>query len=235
MKNKLTLLLFLFSLNTLLAQKDYLKFKPYHPYTWMVGAGWSFVDNDGRPFSDFFDLKNGYSLHPYPTQVHVDRYFKYGLSVELTGSFNHFKGNTIVNVKTPNPSGNIWSIDLATRYSIYQFLYKKAPWFDPYVAVGLGFTSIKTRDSIQAGIQNYATLNGGIGVNFWIRNFGIRLQGLMKFGIVENFYHNSSNYVHYSATLMYRFQQPERRDNSFSKAQHKWTRKKPGKYKGSSR
>lgn len=209
--------------NQVNAQSDYLKFRSYSPYTWMIGVGWSFVDNDGRSHSHFLDVKNAWLMHPYPTHIVVDRYIKHGLSLELSASFNQFSGK-IVNQTVA--SGMMFSTDLTCRYSFYKFL-QPMRWFDPYLGVGVGLTSLST-----GGVGFFPTANGVVGTNFWFGNFGIRLQGAAKFGIRPDFYYNNSNYLHYTGSVLYRFQKKDKKDNSFQQPKHKWTRKKPGKYKG---
>jgi len=206
------------------SQSDYLKFKTYQPYTWMVGAGWSLVDNDGKTFQ-FFDFIKGWSAVAYPSYVSVDRYIKYGLSAELTLSFNQYSGGKTVNA-TKN-AGFMFMTDLALKYSIYEYLYKKASWFDPYLGVGMSFT-YNSATSPNA----YPTFNVPFGTNFIFRKgWGIRLQANAKFGLVPNFYRTNGNYMQYTAGVIYRFQKSEI-NKSNDKPRYPWTRKKPGKYKG---
>lgn len=212
--------------NKAISQTNHLQFRSYHPYTWMIGAGWSFVDNDGRSHSHFLDFKGAWLMEPYPTHLIVDRYLKHGFSLELAASFNQMKGNKMVN--GAYPTGFMFSTDLTTRYSFYKFL-QPMRWFDPYVGVGVGFTMINS------GSQGmYPTANGVVGSNFWFGNFGLRVQGTIKFGITANMYYNDTNYLHYTGSLLYRFQKSYKKDNSFQKSKYKWARKKPGKYKSKS-
>lgn len=219
--------LFFFIAGSAFSQSNHLQFKPYSPYTWMIGAGWSFVDNDGRSHSHFLDVSGAWHMLPYPSYVTVDRYLKHGFSLELALSYNQFNGAKMVN--GAYPTGMMFSSDLTCRYSFYKFL-QPAKWFDPYLGVGVGASYVAA-----ASTSFYPTANGVVGVNFWIRNFGIRLQGTAKFGIVSSFYYNDTNYLQYTASLMYKFQKRENRNNSFHQPKHKWTRKKSGKHKGRSK
>lgn len=223
----LVVLVTLFSSSKVYSQSDYLKFRPYQPYTWMVGVGWSFVDNDGRTYSKLFDLTGGWSMHYYPSLVSVDRYLKYGLSAEVTVSFNQYKGSKMVNA-TYTP-GFMFATDLAIKYSIYEYLYKKASWFDPYIGVGISATYISA-----TAPNFYPTFNVPIGTNFWIdKNWGIRLQATAKFGMIPRFYRTNGNYLQYNASVLYRFQKSDRVKGSNDKPRYKWVRDKPGRYKGS--
>ncbi|MCO5260190.1 MAG: hypothetical protein M9916_08610 [Crocinitomicaceae bacterium] len=229
MKLKSILLIFLlFGLTkSVVAQSDYLKFKPYKPYTWMIGVGWSFVDNDGRSHSHFLDLKGAWLMHPYPSHILVDRYLKHGYSLELSASYNQINGRKMVN--EAYPTGMMFSADFTSRYSFYKFL-QPTKWFDPYLGIGVGFSSVNTGST-----ASYFTGNGVVGMNFWIKQFGIRLQGTIKFGLVSSIYYNNTNYLHYTATLLYKFKPKSKKDNSFQQPKHKWATKKPGKYKGRSK
>lgn len=160
-------------------------------------------------------------MHPYPTHLIVDRYLKHGFSLELSASFNQFNGNKMVN--GAYPTGMMFSSDLTARYSFYQFL-QPVKWFDPYLGIGAGVTYL---NAVSAGF--YPTANGIVGVNFWIGNFGIRLQGALKFGITADMYYNDTNYLHYTGALLYRFPKTYKKDNSFHQSKHKWAKKKSGK------
>ncbi|MCO5260191.1 MAG: hypothetical protein M9916_08615 [Crocinitomicaceae bacterium] len=219
----LVVILLLFISPKSYAQSDYLKFRPYQPYTWMVGLGWSIIDNDGGTFQ-FFNFMKGWDAEFYPAVISVDRYIKYGMSAELTLSFNQFRGNKTVNA-TSN-AGIMFMTDIAFKYSAYQFISKKVSWLDPYIGVGMSFT-LNTATAPHA----YPTFNVPFGTNFWIdRNWGIRLQADAKFGLVPNFYFTNGNYMQYMASVLYRFQKMDR-NRSNDKPRYPWVRKKPGKFK----
>lgn len=221
------LLISLFIFKNSRAQSDYLKFKPYSPYSWMIGAGWSFVDNDGRSHSHILDVKGAWHMLPYPTYLSIDKYINNGFSVELAGSYNTFNGVKMVN--EAYPTGETFAVDLAAKYSFYKF-FQPVTWFDPYLGLGVGLSNVTT-----SSVNIFPTANGMVGANFWVQNFGIRLQGTAKLGLVSDIYYNDSNYLQYTASLLYRFHNPERRNDSFNKSKHKWTRKKPKQYKGRSK
>jgi OOP family OmpA-OmpF porin len=224
MQLRIIIFLFLFAVNQATAQSNYLKFRTYKPYSWMVGVGWSFVDNDGSPYKGIFNVAN-WSAMPYPSYVTVDKYFKYGLSLELGLSFNQFNGKLVNGVTS---SGIMFASDITCRYSIYEYLYKKVSWFDPYLGVGVGGTY-----TTASSPQFYPSLNGVVGGNFWMGNFGIRLQGTAKFGIANGFYRTNANYLQYTASVVYKIQPRDKVNRSNDKPRYKWVRKKPGKYKDS--
>ena len=209
------------------AQSDYLKFRTFQPYTWMVGAGWNFVDNDGRSHSHILDIKTSWIANYYPSYISVDRYLKKGFSVELSGGFNQFTERKMVN--EAYHAGHIYSADLHAKFSFYKFL-QPMKWLDPYVGLGIGLTQVATVNT-----EMYPTANGIVGVNFWIKNFGIRSQGAAKFGLTSDIYNNDKNYIQYSAALLYRFPKRYATKSHYSKPRHKWTKDKSRKYSGRSK
>lgn len=206
---------------------QYLQFKPFKPYKWMVGVGWNVVDDDGRNFSHLLDYENSWQYLPYPTTLSVDRYIKKGMSVEAIAAFNIYDASKVVN-DTTGLSGYFGSFDATFKYSFYQFL-QPTRWFDPYVGAGVGFVY---REAYKDDLV--PTCNVTLGMNFWIKNFGIRLQTAGKLGLTSDIWTGHSDYVQHTAMLMYRFPDKAKKDNSFNKRKHKWTKDKP-KYKGKSR
>lgn len=207
------------------AQSNYLKFKPYKPYTWMVGAGWSFVDNDGRPYTKIFDVINGWSIMPYPSHAFVDRYLKHGMSLELGLTFNQYTGKLVNAI--PNASGMMFNSDLTFKYSFYNLWHNKLNWFDPYIGIGIGASYITVSSP-----AFYPTANAVVGGNFWFGDWGIRIQGAAKFGFIPTFYRTNTNYLNYTAAVVYRFHERDKKNRSNDKPRYKWVRDKPGRYKG---
>lgn len=208
----------IFSIQSVVSQDGYLKFKPYKPYQWMVGAGWSFLDNDGRPYSHIFNFRETWVANFYPSHLIVDRYLKHDISLELDLSFNHFNGRKMINLAYTG--GMQLSADLHARFGFYRYL-KTAKWLDPYLGFGVGLTYSKG-----GGTGFYPTANAFVGVNFWMKDVGIRLQGTPKLGLTPPIYRSGSNYIQYTAAVVYRFQTTKKNNSGFDKPRYKWTRKK---------
>lgn len=206
------------------AQSSHLKFKPFYPYTWMVGGGWSFVDNDGLSHSRMFDVKNSWQAVPYPSYIFVDKYLDNGMSLEFSFSFNDITEFKMFNEAYVN--GFMLSPDLTFKYSFYKF-FRPVTFFDPYIGIGAGFTFIETTD-----VFRYPTANGVVGLNFWIGNFGIRLQGTAKLALVNDIYYNDKNYINYHAGIVYRFPKPEHARSTFHKSRFKWAKRSQSKMVG---
>lgn len=194
------------------------------PYKWQFGLGWNAVEDDGRGFCQPFDVNESWNIPVFPSRFMADRYLHKGFSVELAGAYNDYKSGKLINSST-NLSGLFIAVDLNGKFSFYQLLQPRK-WLDPYVSLGVGGTYR------EAHPQNFVpTANLGAGVNFWVlKSWGIQLQASSKFGINEDFFTTNANYMHYSASILYKIQ-GDQRDNSFSKKRYKWTKSRP-KFKG---
>lgn len=213
-------------LMTMSASAQYLQFKPYKPYKWLIGIGWNVVDDDGRPYTNLFNVAQTWNVQPYPTMLTVDRYLKYNLSVEAAASFNIYSGSTLIN--GVYRAGTFGALDITCRYSFYRFM-QPMKWFDPYVGIGIGATF---RDATTPPFVPMTHVQ--FGANFWIKNVGIRLQTCGKLGITGGFFFTETNYLQHSASILYRFPGKDKNKSSFDKRRYPWIHKKE-KYKGKSK
>nr|WP_299032437.1 OmpA family protein [uncultured Tenacibaculum sp.] len=135
---------------------------------WAVGFGVNAVDI--RVPSDFGDYAKDYigtsdwNILPSISRVTVDRYLNDGFSLQLAGSLNK-----IETVYTENDSDMLyWAIDANVKYDMNN-LFGHTGWWDPYVYVGGGYTSV---DDLGEGM-----LNAGAGFNVWFNdNLGLNFQ-----------------------------------------------------------
>ncbi|HLU87918.1 MAG TPA: hypothetical protein VKZ44_09205, partial [Taishania sp.] len=109
MNRLLFVLVFVLGTSTTYAQSDYLKFRPYKPYTWMIGAGWSFIDGDSHAYTDIFHRCLEMKAMYYPSHLSINRYLKHGFSLELGLSYNKFnlEIDTLTHVVVNRFSGDI--------------------------------------------------------------------------------------------------------------------------------
>lgn len=222
------------------SQGDYLKFKSYQPYKWMVGLGWNVVDG--------YNHNNDYLILPYPTQLSVDRYFKYNLSAELAMSYSNYNrvfttnstvvtssydtvtmtttyDTTTVSNRT-TVAGSLAAVDLMCRYSFYRYMPQ---WFDPYVGLGVGLTY-----RMGPTTSFSPTVNVSAGMIFWVKRVGIRVQAMGKAEMSGGIVTSPNNYLAYSAGLQYKFPVREKSKSTFGKSKHGWVHKKT-KFKGKSK
>ncbi|MFK8060293.1 MAG: OmpA family protein [Polaribacter sp.] len=154
---------------------------------WAVGFGVNVVDIYGGSsvLDNFKDLlgSGDWNILPSISRVYASKYLEKGFGIQVAGSLNK-----IEHFDKPNDSDFLyWSFDAVATYDL-NYLFGETAWFDPYVYLGGGYTSI---DSKGEGM-----LNGGLGANFWINdNVGLNFQTGTKTGFADNVA------THYQTTL----------------------------------
>lgn len=219
----IALLLCLFTSAELYAQPAVLLQKK--PYTWMVGISWTAVEDDGRGFCQTFDVAQSWNYEYYPSRLVIDRYFKYGLSAELSLAYVNYRSGKLIN-GAENRRGVFFATDLNCKYSFYPLISQG--WLDPFVSLGVGLTQ-------RTAMPNQTTLTGnfGVGVNLRIyRGLGFQLQTSGKFAFTGGFF--DDNYFQHQAGFIYKFNSSSPHRENFNRKRYKWTNKKV-RYKGNKR
>lgn len=187
MKFRLSLFLFLGSLISQYAQSqelddkkkliDKLKNSPT-----ICTMSWVFVDNDGDPYS--YSVKAN-SRNIIPLSLKIDKNLHKNFSVSAVICYNRFKANQEVNNVVLPYSRLFFSLDLNGRIGI------KDKHFDLYLLNGLGYSTV---DFNRLNAPKSANLNfgGGLYVKI-IKNFGINLESVAKFGLKRPLIKNNSN------------------------------------------
>ncbi|RSC95544.1 OmpA family protein [Tenacibaculum singaporense] len=135
---------------------------------WAVGFGVNAVDV--RIPSDFGDYAKDYigtsdwNILPSISRVTVDRYLNDGFTLQLAGSLNK-----IETFRTEDDMDELyWAIDANVKYDLNN-LIGNTGWWDPYVYVGGGYTSLAD--------EGEGMLNAGAGFNVWFNdNLGMNFQ-----------------------------------------------------------
>jgi OOP family OmpA-OmpF porin len=158
---------------------------------WLAGFGLNSVDfyasdeTFSNQLGDLVKAKDWNSL-PSISKISVSRYLEKGFSLQLAGSFNRIE--TII---TENDSDFIYyALDANVNYDLNN-LFGETGWFDPYVYLGGGYTSVDSNGE--------AMLNGGLGFNTWFNdNIGLNFQTGTKNGFtnkIENHFQTSVGLV----------------------------------------
>jgi hypothetical protein len=180
----------------------------------LVGFGWNAVDDNGSAGPSFRD----WMIVPFPATIHGARYLVYGLSLDASLCYSKCKNGIVINgweISNITNSNNLFfSFDVNLKYDVYR-IYNKMfehdsgvrdkffTWFDPYILFGYGYA----QRSYAHGTKHAPTNNFGAGFNFWIKPypaFGLNFQGIAKVSMGNG----CSNFIHYSAGLIYRFGKP---------------------------
>lgn len=153
---------------------------------WAVGFGVNAVDV--RIPTEFGDYAKDYigtsdwNILPSISRITVDRYLNDGFTLQLAGSLNKIETFAAEN----DMDELYWAIDANVKYDLNN-LFGETSWFDPYVYLGGGYTSLAD--------EGEGMLNAGLGFNTWFNdNFGLNFQsgGKKEFGdkVQDHFQHS---------------------------------------------
>ena len=226
MKQVLSILVLVVFVQTASAQ-PYRTIGVHKPYKWMFGVSWAAIDDNGSKFTKLFDVKNSWNLLPYPSSLTVDRYFKYGWSMEFGATYSKYKLGKLINDST-NFQGTFFNFDASAKYSFSQLYAPRAQWLDPFLTAGIGYTYR------QEGAATHApTVNLGGGVNFWLyKGIGIRLQSSAKLGVYPGFWDTPENYLQHTAGLVFKVGAGKNnRNKDFQRQKNQWIHKGGKRYK----
>lgn len=164
---------------------------------WTFGIHGHVVDDDGNPFKYLFDVNKTWNFFPYPTRLTIDGYYKAGFSFQGEFSYNQYKtGKRIQNEFIPG-TWTFFSADMHVKFDLNEVI-GSTNWFDPYVAMGHGYT-------MRSGAPkpNSFNFNAGLGFNIMIfENLGFNVQTMAKFSMIEG----TSNYLHHNVGVIYRIE-----------------------------
>ncbi|ARV16132.1 OmpA family protein [Polaribacter sp. SA4-12] len=145
---------------------------------WAVGFGVNIVDfYNGDDFTKQLEDLVGnkdWNILPSISRISGEKYLDKGFSLQLAGSINK-----IETVSIEDDSDFLyWAFDAIVKYDLNN-LVGDTSWFDPYVYLGGGYTSV---DSNGEGMANV-----GFGFNTWFNeNLGLNFQTGTKVGFSDN-------------------------------------------------
>ena len=160
---------------------------------WAVGFGVNAVDV--RIPTEFSDYAKDYigtgdwNVLPSISRISVGKYLNDGFTLELAGSINK-----IETVRAKNDTDELyWAIDANVKYDLNN-LVGETSWFDPYVYLGGGYTSLAD--------QGEGMLNAGFGFNTWFNeNLGLNFQT----GGKKEFSDKVQDHFQHSIGLVFKF------------------------------
>ncbi len=169
---------------------------------WTAGISGVVIDDDGRPFKKLFDVKDGWSLVPFPSRLTLEGYLEKGWSVE--GGFTYSKlkkGKVGGSDDRPRPfDASLFAFDACVKYDLNEVIGDTKA-FSPYAIAGLGYT-YRALPSIKNVSKSGIMADIGLGFTIWFyKGFGFNAQSMAKFAINPK----SSNYLMHSIGIVYRF------------------------------
>jgi hypothetical protein len=185
--------------------------------SWIFGAGWNVVDDNGSPFKKLFAFKSSWNIRWYPTQASAEIIGKYGFTFGTVFNFNKYTAGKTINSKEITGNYLFFSLDGFAKYHLKEHVPMN-PRLDPYVPIGFGYTY-----RFIVPYNSTATFNLGLGINVWLNSrIGLNLQSVAKFGMRSPFYHNGSNYLQHSGGIVFIWDRTARKKHSFIKPRYKW-------------
>lgn len=162
--------------------------------SWVLGLGYNVVDDSATPFGqDILSIKDTWHMLPYPARVSIGRFFESGIGIELIATANRYKTGKKVDGNIITSPRNYYAIDGQLSYDLNKVIGETG-WFDPYLHIGAGYTSI-------GGLER-STANAGFGFNTWFSDkWGANLNTMGKWGIEKG----STKQIQHSAGVVYRF------------------------------
>ena len=165
--------------------------------SWKISAGFNIVDI--RTPDNFESVLKDYSgaqdwnLVPYPSKLTVERSLNKNFSMQLGLSLNKIEKGFGWEENDPLTDDKFFAVDAKAKYDLNNLVGETA-WFDPYVALGIGYSKI--------GANGDFKVNGSYGANFWVfENVGLNLESSYN----HAFNDNNTDYFQHSAGIVYRF------------------------------
>lgn len=182
-------------------------------YKWAIGINWQYEDFNvvQLKFPDQFKYAKwqGYS---FPSAISVGRALN--PSFNLFGQFglSKLEYDKMEALGQPLSSDKFWTGDLNIAYKFANgYMLKESCWFDPYIYLGLGASSIKDKD-VTNGTTYFKQVTG-VGFNFWLTekvalNFQAALDNVLapKLSTTDA---KRENYAHYTFGVKFRFGQKD--------------------------
>jgi len=177
-------------------------------YRWAFGVNWQFEDFNTVHLSvpDQFKYTK-WQGYKFPSALSIGR--------NLNPSFNVFAQFGISQLETermsllgqPISDEKFWTGDLNIAYKFANgYILKESSWFDPYIYLGFGASSIK---DLGADKTTYLKQVTGVGFNFWLtENVGLNFQGAYDYMITPKLSTTDAkrdDYMHYTMGLKFRF------------------------------
>jgi hypothetical protein len=160
---------------------------------WTFSLGWAAIDDDGRAFEKFLDVKEGWNYNLFPSRISGMKQMNDKLSLDLGFTYVNYDAKfRNGEQKADAEEGTLWALDANTRYNAF-----RKGNFEIQTVQGLGFTK---RDP---GMDNnMVTLNTGLSFNYWVKeDWGVSLNSQAKWGLTNLM--DGGSYLQHGISLFY--------------------------------
>jgi outer membrane protein OmpA-like peptidoglycan-associated protein len=176
---------------------------------WAIGLNWQFEDFNAVHLSvpDQFKYTE-WQGYKFPSAISVGRSLNPSFNLLGQFGFSQLETETMKGYGQPISSESFWTGDLDLAYKFANgYILKEKCWFDPYIYLGIGASSIK--DDVVTNGTTYLKQVTGVGFNFWLtENVGLNFQGAYDYVITPKLSTTNEkrdDYMHYTMGVKFRF------------------------------
>jgi len=178
-------------------------------YKWAIGINWQYEDFNvvDLKFPDQFKYTKWQGYH-FPSTISVGRTLNPSFNVFGQFGISKLEYDRMASIGQPLSSDKFWTGDLNIAYKFANgYMMKETSWFDPYIYLGIGASSIK-----DLGVTNgttYLKQVTGLGFNFWLtEKVGLNFQAALDNVLAPKLSTTNekrANYAHYTFGVKFRF------------------------------
>ena len=160
---------------------------------WTFSLGWAAIDDDGRAFEKFLDVKEGWNYNLFPSRISGMKKMTDKLSLDMGFTYVNYDAKfRNGEQKADAEEGTLWALDANTRFNAF-----RKGNFEIQTVQGVGFTK---RDP--SNDDNMITVNTGLSLNYWIKeDWGISLNSQAKWGVTNLM--DGGSYLQHGISLFY--------------------------------
>jgi outer membrane protein OmpA-like peptidoglycan-associated protein len=181
-------------------------------YRWAFGINWQFEDFNTvhLSFPDQFKYTK-WQGYKFPSALSISRNLNPSFNVFAQFGVSQLEKDRMASINQPLSDDKFWTGDLNIAYKFANgYILKEQCWFDPYIYLGIGASSIKDLDATNG--TTYLKQVTGVGFNFWLtENVGLNFQGAYDYIITPKVVTPTTteakrdDYMHYTMGVKIRF------------------------------
>jgi OmpA-OmpF porin, OOP family len=178
-------------------------------YRWAFGINWQFQDFNAVHLSvpDQFQYTK-WQGYKFPSALSIGRNLNRSFNLFAQFGVSQLEYDRMKSIGQELSDDMFWTGDLNLAYKFANgYMMKESSWFDPYIFVGIGASSIKDLDATNS--TTYLKQSTGLGLNFWLtENVGLNVAGAYDYIITPKLSTTDAkrdDYMHYTFGLKFRF------------------------------
>ena len=182
-------------------------------YRWAFGINWQYEDFNAAQlkFPEQFQYTKWQGYH-FPSAISIGRSINPSFNVIGQFGISKLEYARMASLGQPLSSDKFWTGDLNLAYKFANgYMMKESSWFDPYIYLGIGASSIKD-ESVTNG-TTYLKQVTGVGFNFWLtEKVALNFQGAYDYVLAPKLSttgERRESYLHYTFGIKFRFGQKD--------------------------